>query len=403
MSAASSLWLPSASSAARSSRCPASVVLPKSRGTAATPEMLRGSYLHLLLEAKFSEVTDLNLRLDDLAKQLGDEVAVETFASVSRITSDEILRGAEFIAAEPAFAYNPTTDTARLLGTSIERSYLQHGWKPTEEIAGTADVILRTPRGTLLVGDYKTGHLDNQVSYGWRPQLLWLALMAARHYREDRVSVGICLVFDEGRVRWVQQELLDVFDLESIAEDLRAAQARWLTAAIAQAEERAPEAHAGPWCDYCACKPVCPAWGLLARQMASGACADTVIADLTREQAGTLWEELKIYQAILDYTKEQLEAKAARGPLPLSGNRVLRRQTCEREALNSREVAGYIARTYSPDVAAQIADVKITKTAMERVLGPEESEKTLAACRAAGYVSTTSYTVCKPVAVKVEP
>jgi hypothetical protein len=387
------LWLPSASSAVRSLNCPGSVVLPRTR-TEATPEMQRGSYLHSYLEHLLTGKQSI---LDRMVSVYGDS---EDFDGVqetcTKINRNDILRGGEFVSAEEAFTYNPGTDSARSLGCSIEREYLQHGWKPTTEIAGTADVILRTPTG-LLVGDFKTGHFDNQVSYSWGPQLDMLGLMAARYYGEDSVTVAICLVMDDGRLVWTESRHLDALALDAIAGTVSAAVSEWHRTAQAVAQGQTPTTKQGPWCDYCPSRSQCPAWFVLAREFASGARKLTTSEDLTPEVAGLAWERLQQLMTLAADVNELLRGYAKHRPFVMPNGSRLGLVERSREELDGAKAVDFIRRSFSQAKADEVSKIKITKTALEKTFGPVQAKEILASLRKAGAVKSSKFYVLEEI------
>lgn len=386
------LWLPSASSASRVLNCPGSVVLPRGPYAPATPEMLRGSYLHLRLEQMLvGHSARLEPRFDALIRDIPSEQLDALDDTTARIHRPDILRGHELVSAEEAFAYHPASDSARSLGCSIEREYLQHGWRPTEEIAGTADVILRTPTG-LLVGDFKTGHYDNQVSYAWGPQLDFLALMAARTYGVDTVSVGICLVMDDGRIHWTQERTLDLFALDALAARVRAAVASWHEARATLDSGAVPTTKIGAWCDYCSSRSLCPAWRSLARTFTE----DTVslaLQDLTPESAGLAWEKLQRYDALSAEIQKQLRAYALSHPLVLEDGSRLGHVKRSREELDGAKVVEYLRRAYSTAKADEVSTVRVTKAALDRTFGPQQAKEIMVDLRKQGAVKRNEFTV----------
>lgn len=387
------LWLPSASSAVRVLHCPGSVVLPRDRASAPTPEMLRGSYLHLKLEQMLvGHQPQMEPRFDALTRDIPDEDLDALDSACTAIHRADILRGAELVSAEEAFAYHPATDSARSLGFSIERAYLQHGWRPTEEIAGTADVILRTLDGALLVGDFKTGHYDNQVSYAWGPQLDFLALMAARTYRVSTVTVGICLVMDDGRIHWTEERTLDLFDLELISLRIRDAVTSWYEARAQLDAGAVPVTKIGAWCDYCPSRSLCPAWRSLARTFAEDTAA-LALQDLTPESAGLAWEKLTRYDALAGEIRKQFKAYALRHPLVLEDGTRLGHVTRSREELDGAKTVEYLRRAYSTAKADEVCTVRVTKAALERTFGDKQAKEIVADLRKAGAVKRNEFTV----------
>lgn len=389
-----SLWLPSASSAVRSLNCPGSVVLPKAKFET-TPAMMRGSALHLYLESMLTKNPALLARMEKFTRSYPDQDELAAvLETAEKITLSSILRGAEFISAEEAFAYHASTDSARSLGYSIEREYKQHGWKPTEEIAGTADVILRTPTG-LLVGDFKTGHFDDQVSYSWAPQLDMLGLMAARRYGVDSVTVAICLVMDDGRIHWTQERTLDALDLDAIAATVSSAVRGWHEAAQIYAAGGTPPTKQGPWCEYCASRSLCPAWFVLAREFASGLWQKPAgeQVDLTPFSAGIAWDKLQGLLTAAKGIEAQLRDYAKHHPLIMPDGKRLGHVERTREGFDGHKTAAFIRQSHSQAKLDELVTYDFTKAAFERVFGKERAKEELALLRKQNALTKSKYTV----------
>lgn len=393
---------PSASSAVRVLQCPGSVVLPRGPYTASTPAMLRGSYLHLRLEQFLAgHHPRLEPRFDALVAAIPADEQTALDAALSTISRDDILRGMELVSVEEAFAYRPGSDTARSLGCSIEREYTQHGLDPFAEIAGTADLVLRTPSGGLVVGDFKTGHYDNQVSYAWAPQLDMLALAVARTYGVSTVTTAICLVMDSGRVHWTEERTLDVFDLDAIAAQVRSAVAAWHAAAQAQQSGAVPVTRPGAWCDYCSSRSLCPAWRSLARTFAAETAALAEL-DLTPESAGAAWEKLDRFEQLAKELRAQLKAFARRAPLVLPDGSRLAHIERSREELDGEKTRDYLRTAYSVAKADEVTEVKVTKASLERVFGAKQAKEIVASLRKQDAVKTHRYTVLDTLRPKLE-
>jgi hypothetical protein len=144
---------------------------------------------------------------------------------------------------ELPMAWDPTTDTARVLPSRGARDY-SHA--VGDEFTGTADLV-EVINGRVEVTDYKTG-FEAVEPDTWQMKLL--ALAAARHFGVTEVTSRILQVSDTG----VDDNAMtfDLFDLISISEDLRA-----LSARIKTSHDAAPVP--GPHCRYCPAKLGCPA------------------------------------------------------------------------------------------------------------------------------------------------
>ncbi len=118
--------------------------------------------------------------------------------------------------AEVAYAYDPQTNSGRILGYNIGREYEKHGKLP-HEIAGSADIGWLSG-DTACVDDWKTGRT---VGAAAEAQLEWLGLFAARATGAWNAQVRALHVSDFG-VTVAHEAFLDDVALWRIAEQLRA-------------------------------------------------------------------------------------------------------------------------------------------------------------------------------------
>lgn len=151
-------------------------------------------------------------------------------------------RGA--LKAEVAFAWDPATDTAEIIGENVGRNYGEHPARG--KLCGSADIVAVsqcTKAG--YVGDWSTGDGSQKG-----PQLRSLALALARTFGLDSVTVE-ALEVDAIGVRHVCIETLDAFALSAVAGELTES-----LAAIPSAEP-----HVSLSCTelYCPARVNCPA------------------------------------------------------------------------------------------------------------------------------------------------
>jgi hypothetical protein len=148
--------------------------------------------------------------------------------------------------AEVAFAYDPATGAARILGKNIGRKYEQAGRKP-HEVVGSADFLLAGGQ-PLHVFDWKTGRTVTEAVW---PQMEMLGLMAARAHDVDCVVLRPLHVTDYGvedsMVREMGPDELDALAIR-IRRDVAAIEDSW------------PEP--GPHCDadWCPARAKCVAY-----------------------------------------------------------------------------------------------------------------------------------------------
>lgn len=149
-----------------------------------------------------------------------------------------VKRGSASLYVEVAFAWDPETDTAEILGKDRDYS------RANGRLCGTADLVMTTATGAVMVWDYKTGDGSDAG-----PQLRGLGLMAARALGVESVTVAALEVRSAG-VTEVCREELDSFDLALVAGQLAE-----LIAAIPDADP-IPGEHCGQ--KYCSARLHCP-------------------------------------------------------------------------------------------------------------------------------------------------
>lgn len=144
---------------------------------------------------------------------------------------------------EMAFAFDPRTGQARILGYDLGRKYKEAGLLP-HEIAGSADVVWMSGE-TVVVVDHKTGR---SISDSVWPQMRWLSVMAARALGAWAARAVIWHATDYGIIEYEQH--YDDIELARIADGMRDD--------IAAVPDSWPTP--GPHCDsmYCSARAACP-------------------------------------------------------------------------------------------------------------------------------------------------
>lgn len=364
----------SASKLALAAECPGAFALPAyetSPGEAAE----RGTAIHAFVDRAFKggdrdaalasvpfewRETCRRIDLDALASFVGDtEGHVET---------------------ELAIAYDVEAHLGRVLDTS-DRKY---DVRPTE-IPGTVDAVaLPAPisAGSTLFRfvDWKTGFRPAAPEDSWQIKLYALALASA--FGADQVE-GMVGRLDEDGEPWFQRATWDVLDLAVLAQDVKAI-ARRVWAAIAAFDGGAmPEIKAGPHCRWCEAFPSCPAQAGAAQALVA---FSERTADLTPERAGSAWALLRTVQDACSKVEAVLREMAARAPLPLPDGKELRPLSIVKEAINPR-VALLVLRDMDKAVAF-VASAKVSKAALEKVLGEDVAAEALGRIRDRGGMNT---------------
>lgn len=278
----------------RTVACRASAVLPRVY-RASSRWAARGTEVHAYLERIANGATPADSLL---------LVAEEHRPACEAIDLDAI-RPELRLSAEVALAYNPVTDTARVLGQSIERDYrsiTEDEWPLTVDLAGLA------PDG-VVVGDWKTGWAKlARTGSNW--QMKGGSLALARAFDRDHADAQLIYLRD-GKMAWRDRAGFDAFELAGIAAELRETHERVRADRLAFAAGRHVEPTEGSWCRYCPSYWSCPAkvalvrWALTGEGSSQTGPADVVVA-LERVRAG---------KKALELVEKQLLAAAEADPM----------------------------------------------------------------------------------------
>ena len=351
---------------------------------AASSEMLLGSAVHSAIEAE--------LRGESFAgdADLADEVA--PFLAAWREWWATAPLGAGNWRSEVAFAYDPTTDTARELGEVRARAYPETA---PSEIAGTVDAVLVDLRGDrAVVVDWKTGTDFERLTADAADnrQLRGYALAVSRAYGVETVRVAVVRIEPDGVTHTFRD--YDALDLAASADEVRRQ-----IAAI-------PAAHPAPgmWCRRCRAVAVCPS---------TVAAVDTLVPatpppvpvplEVTRENAPALLARLRAVEAACEAVDAALRAFAdANGGIETVDGRRWRKVTTERAsirldgpeaavALEALERAGAADAVETKVSTSRAAIARVIKAQGKKGKVAEAAvEAVVEALRAAGAVRTTT-------------
>ena len=244
--------LTSGSAIERAMICEASVALPHAHYE--SPYTRRGDAIHSFLEAC------TKVGRDDALKQCDEE-----FRDVCDQLNLDGLDGALNLAAEVSYAYNFVTDTARELGRGQGRAYGDVGDDEipcTLDVVGVRDLPSRVRRGKYV--EWKSGWstrrriaLVAQIDFG--------ALCVARTYGCDVVEGELVHVHEDVQP-WVQRKVIDGWELDAFASELRDHAMRWRELRDRFLRGVVPTTfNTGPWCERCPAREFCPAMATLVR------------------------------------------------------------------------------------------------------------------------------------------
>lgn len=262
-------------------------------------------------------------------------------------------------AVEVAFAYNPTTDTARELHRGGNRDY---SMVSDDEVPGTADVV-GVQGDELVLLDVKTGRAE-LLKPREALQLLGLALAGCRAYGLTKAVIGWIRLRDgvpryeyarlsaEDLAGWVRERVARVVDGD------RLARLQW---------EMAPESvelTVGPHCRFCDAYARCPAQSTLAREVTRAALAEaTTPLDVPDEKRPDFYRWVAAIGILHARLVEHLEGLAREKPIPVGGGKVLGPKTDVKEFLNptlTQTVLLELAVEGQVPVAKELVDEVVT-------------------------------------------
>jgi hypothetical protein len=349
----------SASHLPRVMACPASHVLPHVK-TEVGAAAQRGTNIHAFLEVAFNQ---------------GRETALEQFAldlpgiAVAQALDLELLwADLRDGLAEATFAFDPTTQTARLLGTSLGRQY-----ENTGEILGTADFVARhCDTEQLVIVDYKTGLIPVEAATSF--QLAFLALAAHLHYDTEAVVARIVQIREDSTFHFNER----VYDAERLREfAAHLGELQQVLAVFAKWHEmgKTLPVNIGEHCKYCPALASCPASASVFQNLQWATDKDSIetwnLARLTAPEAGALWDRLQLVKKALEVQDAALRDYARDNVLETAGGKRLRlgQQTFSQIAL--APALEIIAQVCGQDLADHLlgaTNAKLPKTELEAAL-----------------------------------
>jgi len=346
----------SASGGDRAQLCPPSCALhaEKDEGTVHSE---RGTAIHAYLADLASGIP----RDEALAR-----VAPEYRDACSWINPDDVPRGL----VEIAYIYDVATDTARCLGRIEHRKYPR--CEPSE-IPCTIDLVYSDDGGHDTVRDWKTGH-ERPGNPATAMQLALNALAVSR-CGGTVDAVEFAIVGNDGGIDIARHDI-DDWQLDAWADAWRETWERVQEARAVVARGEMPMVNPGDaQCQYCRCKPSCPAYATDARALAVPLPANwlgTFRAEIeSDESAATWWTKIARMREILDAFESALKERAALRPFALADGQVVSERTSSRDKVVRPDVA---YRVLVDTCGAAVADAtcpamrETTKGAIEKAV-----------------------------------
>ncbi len=338
--------------------CAASAVLPRIWSESSADAADRGTETHAHLERVSGgmDPAESLARVDEAHRDAVAAIDIDALAPELAMS------------AEVSLAYDPATDTARVLGQSTGRDYAS---VTDDEIPMTLDLV-GVASDRVIVGDYKTGHARiARAASNW--QLIGGGLGASRALDRDRADVQLIHLRTDRRP-WRDRATFDALDLAGYAAELRATTERTKRDRDRHAAGEHVAPTEGPWCRYCPSRDMCPAKVGLLRQ-ALGADENMPV---TAADAGALWERIEASEKALKHAKSKLIAMAAHDPLLLriedDGSTVWLGKHVKKgnEALDPAIAIDVAAKVLGADDLAaftrEVAGLDVTKAALERAV-----------------------------------
>lgn len=297
------------------------------------------------------------------------------------------------VEAEVALLWDMEWGAAEVLGRNIGRNY---GDAMSRGYVGSAD-YLRAAGDVVEVVDLKTGR--GEVTEPHRnPQLLLLALAAARHHRAQFARVGLLLAPEGSEPRMVWGDEVTSDGLAAFAARLDELPKRVASAAT-DVEAHLSE---GLWCRYCPARAACPRKAK-DEEMAL-ALPKTSRIVVTEANAGEVWEAVDRAREVLDELKTACVQVALRtGGVRMPNGLVRRQVSHETEALDAQSVWDALAARWGVEVAKAGVGIEASKASVLRAVKEAKAmgatgaaaalqREVLDAVRAAGGVKTRTRT-----------
>jgi len=346
-----------------------------------TEAMLLGSAVHAAIE---------NSIRNDKSFEVSDEVRDYLTTWANWWANNPLGKGAWH--PEVAYAYNPKTDTARMLDVKQRAYKVEPG-----EIAGTVDAVMLDV-GHATIVDWKTGddfqRMTADAKDNW--QLKLYALAVSRAHRVNTVRVAIVRISDEVRVT---DYTLDELELDAVA------------AEVAEMIGKVPGSQPTPGhhCVRCKAVSICPT-----TERATEALVATVekLPEVTgpsvelvinRDNATALLARLRQVQAACETIENALKVYATNNDgITLASGKRWKKVPQDRESitLDGPEMASGLAAIDAAGASdAVTVKTTITKAAIEKALkakgykGKElamQIESVMSDLRAAGCVRSVT-------------
>lgn len=343
--------LPSASALKRTMLCPGSAILPQVGSITEASE--KGNVLHEYLALRLTGKSEEAALLAIPAQYHEDARSIDLSG----------MPEFEWVKTEVAFAYDPSTRVARVLGENIQRDYKGYGLVEDEEFPCTIDWCGKTVDGRLVLGDWKTGnaYTVEAAKDNWQ---LFLGAICVEYcfagVEAKTIHAAIARTLGTTRFDWAEY---DAFDLELYSDQLDL-----LKGQLRQMDPAHPKLVEGAHCQYCPAFNACPAKVALMRALSvtPGLLADEVKGMLTPENAALAYARYRAVKAALRKLDVAFQEYAARTPIVLPDGKVYGKKVEEREEIDPQIAWDALAaRNYDPRIGLSL---DVSKASLERAV-----------------------------------
>ena len=260
----------------------------------------------------------------------------EYLALYRAIDTDALFRDVASPEPEVAFALDFSTRKVRKLGSSVGRVY---GDIAEFEIPGSSDLIYRRKsNGKRVVRDYKFGQNSGALAL---QQMFFVAALFLLEGLDEVESEVVSIRAEDPGIGTFDVACTSVgyFQVESYIEMMldgakvaAAAEKRWLETGVVNVTQ-------GDWCQWCPCKPVCPAYTGLARAMV----ADLTdirgkMEAMTPVQRGEAWQKMKMAKTILEDVEAALKGIASEEPIPVGDDKEVRPSWQQKSSMSAADL-----------------------------------------------------------------
>ena len=349
----------------RAMECDGAALLPRdARETSVAAE--RGTIIHEYLRACLTGT--------DPAVALAAVPEAYQYTCES-IEVERAVDGAHVVGAEYAFAYDPRTGVARLLGENIGRDYAGRGLRVGEEIPCSLDLILDgadwLDERELAVVDFKTGQLTaHPAKSNWQVILGCLCVRSVFAPEAASITGKLGYVDEDGgwawdRVRFPRAQL-DAFQHELAA--------TWSDWALTATGEQDLLLTPGNRCTHCDRQGACPAMAKEVRALATvdDAWVTSMAARiLGNDEAAVFYEKLGKMDAIVDKLKALWRQRVAQGPVRLPDGEEVRMIEKRETRIDGKRALAVLREAYGEEIAEAACKTTVSQAALKQSFGKD--------------------------------